>query len=320
MKSHSSISSIPPEITASFHDVAPETRTYLEEAWTLSGLGRPAAPVPDATRKAEVWNTLEAALRVPEKRTNRSPLRLVRTYSVRWTAIAASIIILLGVGYQYWIYPVSVTVPNGTAQWINLPDGSEAEINSGSSLSYRRLFSLHKRVVQLDGEAFFAVVNGTTPFVVETFNAETSVLGTQFNVRARRDDDLPVTSVFVASGRVRLSAKNTRRESIILEAGQASYLAAGTASPTAPDSVPFDRALAWRKGNFAFSNQPFGSIFAEMERRYDIEILADSSIQQIPYSFWLHEPEGVENVLSTLTQAAGLRYRETANGFEVFVP
>jgi len=316
----SSRSALPPEVVASLTDADAEMLLSLEEAWDLVGQGRPATPTPDAAQKAATWATLESVINTPEKRANRSPLRLVISNRYRWMAAAAVIVMLLGFGYLHWIKPVSIYVPNGITQQVVLPDGSQVELNSGSTLNYRRLFALNERHVHLEGEAFFSVITDDVPFVVETFNAKTSVLGTTFNVRARHDDGLPATSVYVASGRVLLADKTAYLDGITLEAGQTSSLAAGVLLPSTPDSVAMNRALAWRNGILAFSNQPFSSIFAEIGRRYDIEIVSDGAIGQILYSFWLHEPENAESVLATLTQGAGLRYRETANGFEVYVP
>lgn len=316
-------SALPPEVAAWLETVPPPERAALVEAWEVSAHGRMRPAAPDAGRKAAVWAALEAATQAEETPAPREagrvrPLHRARLYTLRWMSTAAAVIVLLGVGLGYFFMPVTITAPSGATRLATLPDGSQVELNSGSALTYQRAFT--DRHVVLQGEGFFEVVTDGDRFVVETFNAETTVLGTRFNVRARAEEPNAATVVVVAHGCVRLDPKAAFREGVVLEAGQTSLLAARAAVPTPPDSVTLARALAWREGDLAFSNQPLGVIFSEIGRRFDVEILADAEIQQRPWSLWRHQPESAETVLADLTQSTGLRYRATANGYEVYTP
>lgn len=239
----------------------------------------------------------------------------VTSKSWRWVAAAAVVVILIGVGYV--IRPITIQAPYGELAEAKLPDGSSVQLNSGSTLTYRAQF-FGSRAVSLDGEAYFDVVKDDREFVVETPNALTTVLGTEFNVRSRSDEGLPVTSVAVASGRVKVAARDDLR-SVILESGEGSIVKASD-DPTPPSEIVVRRELAWRHGGLAFSDQPFNVIFAEVERRFDVEISASADLAAQSYSLYVNKPASAESVLGTLAQARGLKYRETATGFEVYRP
>jgi ferric-dicitrate binding protein FerR (iron transport regulator) len=65
---------------------------------------------------------------------------------------------------------------------VDLPDGSQVYLNRNSAVSYDKDFKT--RNIELEGEAFFSVVPGETPFVVKTSEGEIDVVGTEFNVKA----------------------------------------------------------------------------------------------------------------------------------------
>ena len=70
-------------------------------------------------------------------------------------------------------------------------DGTVAHLNSESKIHYPVKFGLFERRIRLEGEAYFEVThNPRRPFVVEFEGGEIQVLGTSFNVKAYRDDDI----------------------------------------------------------------------------------------------------------------------------------
>jgi hypothetical protein len=66
---------------------------------------------------------------------------------------------------------------------VELPDSSVVYLNHNSKLTYDKKFN--SRRVKLEGEAFFSVNDGQTPFVIETSEGdEITVEGTEFNLIA----------------------------------------------------------------------------------------------------------------------------------------
>lgn len=67
-----------------------------------------------------------------------------------------------------------------------LPDGSIAYLNNHSSIEYNSDF--RQRIVKQEGEVFFEVMKGDSPFIVKTELGEIKVLGTKFNVRSENNE------------------------------------------------------------------------------------------------------------------------------------
>lgn len=306
---------LPPEIAAWAQDRGDEARNDLETAWHVACDADPLlkAPTVDATRIDRIKYVLQAEA----QQSRRTPLlRLLR--SGRGMAIAAMIVLLMGVGIFLGLSPISHHAPSGETLSATLPDGSSVLLNSGTTLSYARWFGIASRDVKLEGEAFFSVEKSATPFVVQTFNARVEVLGTEFNVRARPSEIVSQSVVTVASGRVQI-ADVEGENAVLLVEGQYSAVGQDRLLPSAPLASYSNEALAWREGHFIFFDQPYDVIFNELERRYDVQILASHSLRA-QHRTWSHKhsESKIQDILEEICQAAQLRYRATANGFEIF--
>lgn len=318
MRPESSNSPLPTSLDEWLREQPEAERQALEDIWILAGHGRAKLTEADRRRKAAVWTSIQRHMdEADREEVTRPRLRLIRSRSIRWAAVAAVIVLFFGIAYFF--RPLTVIAPRGEFAQVQLPDGSHVQLNSESSLKYRAHF-LSTRSVRLEGEAYFEVTDSDKQFVVETFNANTAVLGTQFNVRARSHESDAATSVVVAEGKVHLRSKIGDDQGVVLTAGQQSHLSSRAHRPSAPESVALARRLAWRTGGLAFSDQPFAVIFDEIERRYDVEIDASEEILAQAFSYYVHEPKSAESVIADLVAAEGLRYRETSQGFEVFRP
>ncbi len=88
-----------------------------------------------------------------------------------------------------------------------LSDGSKIHINSNSKIRYPVTFSAHKREIFVEGEVYCDIAKDKIPFIIHTSdNREIFVLGTQFNVRAYKDEGY--TEVTLVEGKVRVSDAN----------------------------------------------------------------------------------------------------------------
>jgi len=99
---------------------------------------------------------------------------------------------------------------------IFLPDGSIVSINTGSSLLYPAEFKGLRRIVKLQGEAFFEVARKEEKafVVIVADEATTEVLGTSFHLR----EDPGKKRVFlnVLSGKVAFYPKGKKKEAMVL--------------------------------------------------------------------------------------------------------
>ena len=337
--------SVPPEVSAQT-GVSPEARRRMERVWRLLGRARrPLGDVPDTdaawadlTRRLDApaapdtdaaWADLARRLDAPNGRraADRRPRRPGRLRPA--VLVPAVVAVLLAVAFGWWSRPATVVAPPGEQRTVTLPDGSTVQLNSASRLRYARGFRAWpfaevERRVTLEGEAFFEVAHDGRTFVVETVNARVEVLGTRFNVRARREPTGPETRVLLASGRVRLiDPKQPARAILLSEAGQAARITAqpATTDTPAPKVESLERALAWRNRGFTAVEEPLSAILAEMERRYALTFEAAPGIALADsLTLFYMRPVTAEEILHDICLAQNCRYRETSRGFVLFAP
>jgi ferric-dicitrate binding protein FerR (iron transport regulator) len=131
----------------------------------------------------------------------------VRRTSFGWMRIAASVIIIVGLGLlAYWEFndrtKEMTVVAQKTVLNDTLPDGSVVTVNKGSSISYLSTFKGETRQVSLKGEAFFHVTpNKKKPFIISVNDVQITVVGTSFNVKTINGN----TDVVVETGIVKVT-------------------------------------------------------------------------------------------------------------------
>lgn len=192
---------------------------------------------------------------------------------------------------------------------ISLADGSRIVLGPGSRVETR--IDDEKRAVSLlSGEAYFDVTKDVTrTFSVVTGNAEISVVGTQFDVRAASNK----THIAVAEGRVQVgliateTAKRTEG-SFALNPGQAVVLQQGSVSEVS--NVSIDLVGAWRNNRLAFFNEPLASV-VEQVNRYDRReiLLVDLDLAALMVSATL-DASDIDTLLDTLAEIYPLAITE----------
>jgi transmembrane sensor len=82
-----------------------------------------------------------------------------------------------------------ISAPLGSTSEIVLPDNSRVWLNAGSKIKYSTSFNQKDRFLFLEGEGYFKVAkNKELPFIVDAFGFEVKAVGTEFNVKAYKDD------------------------------------------------------------------------------------------------------------------------------------
>lgn len=101
--------------------------------------------------------------------------------------VAALLVVAAGAYFLFLANP-STTIKTLSAQKTTtyLPDSSEVTLNAFSTITFRAKSWSRDRRLQLEGEAFFHVAKGSR-FDVETASGVVTVVGTQFNVKMRKD-------------------------------------------------------------------------------------------------------------------------------------
>lgn len=176
--------------------------------------------------------------------------------------IAAILIVMLGLGYvAMTAIPTTETATNGATTTFSLPDDSQVVLNAGSEINYKKWQWNDNRKLNLEGEAYFKVAKGQR-FEVLTNLGKVTVLGTQFNVRARNNR----FDVTCYEGKVRVEYNGV--ENVIVK-GMHIAFADGVAIQISPDVASQPE---WLNGKMVFDTENLENIIGEISRQYDIAV------------------------------------------------
>lgn len=180
----------------------------------------------------------------------------------KWLFQAAAIFVLaLGITFVLKFLAAQTQKADfGEKTSFSLPDNSQVVLNSGSEIHYKKWNWDNHRHLELQGEAYFRVAKGRR-FEVQTSLGKVTVLGTQFNVKARKNR----FDVVCYEGRVKVNYGKTQ---ILLTHGQSVRFENGKQFSNAVNlSKP-----EWMDNQIAFYSENIKSILAEVQRQYNISI------------------------------------------------
>jgi len=212
------------------------------------------------------------------------------------SGIAASILLLFGLFYVLNHNETTFETGYGEQLVITLPDGSEATINSKSSLSYNASnWKENNRTLTLSGEAYFNVKKGSL-FTVNTDTGSIEVLGTQFNVNSNTNS----LEVKCYTGKVRVFNQKTEA---ILTYGKALRLIANDKENWVfnPDEK------FWLKEESTFYNTPLSQVFISLENQFNIRIKNKSKFLNNKFTgSFFHEDMNM--AVKTVLEAMDIKY------------
>lgn len=208
--------------------------------------------VDDLNEKAMLSNILQQKKITP---------KVVPLYKKWMFRVAAIFVLALGITFVMKNFVPETQKANfGERTSFLLPDNSEVVLNSGSEINYKKWNWDNKRHLQLEGEAYFKVSKGRR-FEVQTNLGKVSVLGTQFNVKARKNR----FDVICYEGRVKVNYGSTQ---IILTHGQSVTFENGKQFRTpVTSSKP-----GWMDNQICFNKENIKSLLEEVQRQYNITI------------------------------------------------
>ena len=159
----------------------------------------------------------------------------------------------------------TISTPRGKDYELVLSDGTVVLLNADSKITFPTRFTGDKRTVKLVGEAYFKVSkNKHRPFIVETGNLYTKVLGTEFNLKAYPHSDVNVTLI---KGSV---AVNAEGKEVMLKPGEnAEYSEDKDIEVTTVDTEGY---IQWKDGYFYFDNVPLIDVVRDLGRWYNVNI------------------------------------------------
>ena len=209
----------------------------------------------------------------------------------------------------------TLQIPRGGEYFLTLADGTEVWLNAETEIRYPVQFTGDKRVVYLDGEAYFTVApDKNKPFTVVSTHASVSVLGTQFNFRAYPDErDVQTTLV---SGSVIMQSEKYKQQ-IKLVPGEQGVLEKNSAR-LMKQEVNTYLYTAWKDGRFAFRDARLEDLFNILARWYDLSVFYQSpEAKDIRFTGDLNKTDDFKSILKIIEQNERVIF--TVNQRTVFI-
>ncbi len=200
------------------------------------------------------------------------------------------------------IAQLELRTPRGGRYQVTLSDGTKVWLNADSKLSYPSRFVGDKRMVQLEGEAYFEVSKSDKgqAFIVKTDRQEIEVLGTHFNVMSYKDEAYVKTTLAEGSVKVLSNGK-----SLMLSPGDQSV---SDGHSLIKQKVELESYFAWIQNEFIFNETELRDALKMLSRWYDFETLYDKNIPLTHLYGTIDRSQSFAEVLKIL-ETSGLKFR-----------
>ena len=226
----------------------PERRSDVDTAFTLLSVlkenGNGASP---------------ADLSEMQERFDQALGRRRRIALYRWTAAAASLLLLISTGLYFADKRTTIHTGIAMTKEVTLPDGSKVLLNANTTLQYKG------HDVWVEGEAYFSGEHHDLK--VHTDGMNVAVLGTAFNIYNRKQH----IEVLLESGKVNVSGAGwgANAGSVDMTPGEMIRLDAGKKKMERINPETFN---SWKSGRLIFKNTPLYKVATILEENYGFHV------------------------------------------------
>jgi ferric-dicitrate binding protein FerR (iron transport regulator) len=216
----------------------------------------------------------ESQLKAVWQRINESNVELpVSRLKARWWQLAAAVFLIISAGL--FIYRQQQSIPATAFNTLaaadqkiykTLDDGTTVCLNRYSTLRYNAAFGRAKRMIELQGEAFFDVAhNAAVPLFVHVGEVTIEVKGTAFNVRQQKEQ----IAIALLRGHIVVSRAG---QQVALQPNER-LIAKGTEfKVTALDTTIKTAATKWTKDSLVFKKEKLVNLVVLLEKKYQVKI------------------------------------------------
>ena len=193
-----------------------------------------------------------------------------------------------------------LTIPRGGQYRLVLSDKTEVWLNSETKLKYPVTFIRGKtRSVELVyGEAYFDVSHSSdnkgAKFQVLNQSQLIEVLGTEFNLKAYKDDDNVYTTL--VEGKIAINLNNGKKQD--LSPDQQARWNPNTNLLSLEKDVNVYNEISWKYGVFNFNGKPLREIMKTISRWYDVEIVfLNKKVEETEFVGVIRKNRNLEDIL-----------------------
>jgi ferric-dicitrate binding protein FerR (iron transport regulator) len=259
------------------------------------------------------WRAVRDSL---EKKRTRSIRRSQLTIGRTAWRIAASVIIVVGLGYFAYIqWPAAesaapvVFAAAETVVTDTLPDGSDIVLNKGTTVRYSYDKKNNEHRVGVTGEAYFNIQHDETKtFLVDIDGVLVRDIGTSFNVKAYPNSS--TVEVVVESGEVMFYTE-TDSGVYLRENGKGIY---DKVTKTFRIDQPETNVLAYKTKFFTFNNTDLGTVTDALNSVYHKKIVIDDRLKSCHLTVSFNDEQPKE-IVAIIAETLGLTIREESNRY-----
>lgn len=296
-------------------NASPAEKKLLDDFFESNPYARSQAVGDDERARHIIWNRISEKLPAPGSSRPVYPLR-------PWYSAAAVFALLITASW-FLIYkrlpegqtPEStvreqqVTTTRGQKLKVELVDGSQVILNANSKLNFPEQFDGDTREVYLDGEAYFQIAHDPHhPFIVHTAVANTTVLGTSFNVSTADGE----TEVTLVEGKVDVASLGsgtvTGTHRVLLPNQQA--IVTGGSETIQTREVDVAAFTDWKDNILHFNNVTLKEAAARLEAWYNVDITFDDPALAKCTINATYRKETLKNILGSFRYMLKIDYRQ----------
>jgi len=195
-----------------------------------------------------------------------------------------------------------LTTPRGGQYYVKLSDGTKVWLNSESKIKYPVAFTQgeSREVELLYGEVYFDVTpsreNSGSNFIVTHASQKIIVLGTEFNIKAYKGEDIIVTTL--VEGKIALTIDKDQE---ILAPNEQLILNLSNRSRVIKSDIDVFPEIAWKKGLFNFKDKSLLEIMDVLSRWYDVDfVFENKALEEVRFKGVLNKNQNIEEILNLI--------------------
>jgi transmembrane sensor len=238
----------------------------------------------------------------------RSSSRRINAYAVMMSLTV--FFVLGGFAYQFYEHAPSVFLraytTAGQKKQILLEDGTRVFLAPQSELRYPKHFAADRRVVDLQGQAYFEVSkNPHQAFVVHTDALDVQVLGTHFNVNSYKKNTVAVVSLL--EGKVKVTMADDDNDEYLLAPGQELSLNRINHQVYQHE---FDQksTIGWMTNILLIKNEKLGQVAEKINKLYGVKIVFADQATADTRLYAEFKDESLLTVLETIKATGNIEY------------
>lgn len=193
------------------------------------------------------------------------------------------------------------------ADVVELPDGTLVSLGSKTSFHYGSDYGKKRRVVYLEGEAYFEVAKQKNkPFIVKTKEQAIEALGTKFNVMAYPTDSLLTTTLL--EGFVRLTTDNLPQHTILKPNQQ--FIYNRNSRKSILHNVDAQQYISWTTGYYYFPEQSLEAILYRLSHVYGVQFTVTSeALNKRTFTGTFYRGQSIKDIMEIVNLSIPIKYK-----------